>query len=154
MQLSLPTAVVVLAALVGNALAAGETHTVRLINHCGKGTPKLVQGGKILSNGSDYTSFGPLRGAVAYLQTGTCGLNGNNCTLIDTTLENVSPGVTGSVTSINTNGSSWFNVPVSYSYYNGCDGTGAKCSSLIIGCLFTQKTCTADDVNLGVVFCG
>ena len=32
MQFSLPTAVVALAALVGTALAAGETHAVRMVN--------------------------------------------------------------------------------------------------------------------------
>ena len=42
--------------------------------------PTLVsQNGQILSTGGSYTASGSIVGAIAYLQTGACGLNGDNC---------------------------------------------------------------------------
>ncbi|VDB98556.1 unnamed protein product [Peniophora sp. CBMAI 1063] len=54
-----------------------ETHTISFVNNCGFGTPTLVsQSGVILSTGAPYTANGEIVGAIAYLQTGACGLNG------------------------------------------------------------------------------
>ena len=39
------------------------------------------QSGATLSTGGAYTANGPLVGAIAYLQTGSCGANGEGCTL-------------------------------------------------------------------------
>ncbi|KAF9523720.1 hypothetical protein CPB83DRAFT_862359 [Crepidotus variabilis] len=47
-----------------------EQHVVHFDNRCERGTPTLIQGGKVLLTGKDYVSKGPLRSAIAYLQTG------------------------------------------------------------------------------------
>ncbi|EED80910.1 hypothetical protein POSPLDRAFT_95888 [Postia placenta Mad-698-R] len=73
-----------------------ESHTVTFNNRCGYGTPYLrASNGAVLSTGGSYTSNGALVGAIAvpqctysYLQTGSCGNNGEECTLIETTLRN------------------------------------------------------------------
>ncbi|KAI9070110.1 hypothetical protein FKP32DRAFT_1753476, partial [Trametes sanguinea] len=58
MQLSFVVSVV--AVLAGaSSLVRAEQHTIRFENKCGKGTPQLIQGGKVLSTGEDYTSNGP-----------------------------------------------------------------------------------------------
>ncbi|KAE9394827.1 hypothetical protein BT96DRAFT_923254 [Gymnopus androsaceus JB14] len=81
----------ILASLV--AFVAAESHTISFTNNCGGGTPTLVQDGAILSTGGAYTADGPIIGAIAYLQTGGCGLNGDFCTTVETTLQNpTSPG--------------------------------------------------------------
>ncbi|KAL0061729.1 hypothetical protein AAF712_011400 [Marasmius tenuissimus] len=92
MQLfSLLTSLVIFAAATNAVI--GESHTVQLVNKCGKGTPMLVQGEKTLSTGETYTSNGPLTAAIAYLQTGPCGPKGENCMIVETTLRNpTSPG--------------------------------------------------------------
>ncbi|KAF8142356.1 hypothetical protein K438DRAFT_1995047 [Mycena galopus ATCC 62051] len=68
--------------------ARAETHTVAFTNLCGFGTPTLVQGPTILSTGGGTSVInGPLS-AIAYLQTGECGLDGAGCTIVETTLSN------------------------------------------------------------------
>jgi hypothetical protein len=52
----------------------------------------LIQGPNTLSTGGAYTSNGPLIGAIAYLQTGSCGFNGENCITVETTLVCTFPG--------------------------------------------------------------
>lgn len=86
------------------AIAVGvkaESHTISFTNNCGYGTVSLplreivtiliwqarfqptliLQGGTVASTGGAYTSGGPIYGAIAYLQTGSCGFNGEGCTL-------------------------------------------------------------------------
>jgi len=90
-------ALVVAAAAIG---VQAERHVVHFDNRCGRGTPTLIQGSNVLSTGADYVSNGPLRSAIAYLQVGNCGFNGDGCTMIETTLVNpTSPG-SGSSTDI------------------------------------------------------
>ncbi|KAG6836316.1 hypothetical protein H0H93_009236 [Arthromyces matolae] len=103
---------------IGAIAVNGERHTVHFYNKCGFGTPILIQGGKILSTGEDYVSYGPLSGAIAYLQTGYCNYNGENCTLLETTLNN--PSIPG--------GGSSTDISLIDPYYNGCDGAGADCT--------------------------
>ncbi|KAL0061202.1 hypothetical protein AAF712_011961 [Marasmius tenuissimus] len=75
MQLSsVFTTLAVLAAAAGTVM--GERHTVNMINRCGRGTPQLIRGPKVLSTGGSYTENGPLTSAIAYLQTGQCLFNG------------------------------------------------------------------------------
>ena len=155
MQISLATAVVALAAFVGTVV--GETHTVRFVNNCHYGTPTLVQGGRNLPIlGNQYTAHAPFMNATVFLQTGECGHYGEDCTVIQTTLQNVIPGVlNGSATSINIDLPYKFNVPASFSYSSGCRGVGANCSSQF--CPKTERapvTCTAQDVNRDITFCG
>ncbi|PIL32317.1 hypothetical protein GSI_05563 [Ganoderma sinense ZZ0214-1] len=148
MQFSLSTAFVALAGLV--SAVVGETHTVHFDNRCGHGTPKLVQGGKVLSSGEDFTIHGPLVSAIAYLQTGDCGLNGENCTLIQTTLQN---GGSGSDTDISLVSPHKFSVTSGFGYYGGCDGAGADCKDQECPEQYHPVPCSADNVNLAITFC-
>ncbi|KAF4621180.1 hypothetical protein D9613_001131 [Agrocybe pediades] len=127
---------------------------------CGRGTPRLIQGPNVLSTGGDYVSNGPLRGAIAYLQTGSCGFNGEGCTLIETTLVNpTSPG-SGSSTDISLISPLKFSVTSGFGYYNGCDGAGANCEGPSCSTAFkkpsdthVQVACQKNDVNLAITFC-
>ena len=80
-----------------------ETHTITFTNKCGAFTvrqgptlflmlsigsddlallfikPTLVENNQVVSTGAPVTTNGPIISAVAYLQTGSCGLNGENC---------------------------------------------------------------------------
>ncbi|KAJ3574223.1 hypothetical protein NP233_g1907 [Leucocoprinus birnbaumii] len=137
-----------------------ETHTVTFDNRCGRGTPTLIQGGRVLSTGGSVTINGPLEGAIAYLQTGSCGFNGEGCTLIETTLVNpTSPG-SGSSTDISLISPHAFSVTSGFGYYNGCDGAGADCTSASCPMAFrtptdyfAQVACQANNVNLAITFC-
>ncbi|KAG5352145.1 hypothetical protein C0989_003562 [Termitomyces sp. Mn162] len=106
-----------------------EQHTVHFENKCGFGTPTLIQGPNVLSTGADFTSNGPLISAIAYLQTGACGFNGESCTLVETTLVNPNPSKpgSGSSTDISLIPPHAFSVASGFSYFNGCNGAGADC---------------------------
>ncbi|KAF9047790.1 glycopeptide [Panaeolus papilionaceus] len=140
--------------------AHAETHTVHFDNRCGRGTPTLIQGGRVLSTGGDFTINGPLTAAIAYLQTGNCGFNGDGCTLLETTLINpTSPG-SGSSTDISLISPHTFSVPTGFGYYNGCNGAGADCTSANCPTAFhkpddthVQVACQANNVNLAITFC-
>ncbi|PIL32343.1 hypothetical protein GSI_05589 [Ganoderma sinense ZZ0214-1] len=159
MQFSLATAVVALSALVGTVV--GESHTIHFDNRCGRGTPMLVQSGKVLSKGADFTANGPFKAAIAYLQTGNCGLNGDGCTIVETTLVNPTTAGSGSSTDISLIPPLAFNVKSGFYYKNGCDGSGAQCDSEQCTTAFhkpddtqVQVGCQADNVNLVITFCG
>ncbi|QRV77413.1 hypothetical protein RhiJN_05428 [Ceratobasidium sp. AG-Ba] len=141
---------------------AAETHTVTFTNKCGRGTPMLIQGGRVLSTGSSYTSNGPLTSAIAYLQVGNCGFNGENCSLLETTLKNPTCAGCGSSTDVSLIPPHAFSVPTGFGYYNGCDGIGNDCTSA--SCCPTgafckstdyqaQRQCEANNVNLAITFC-
>ncbi|KAJ7627395.1 glycopeptide [Roridomyces roridus] len=139
----------------------GETHTVSFTNNCGRGTPTLIgQGGAVLSTGGAYTINGPLIGAIAYLQTGSCGFNGEGCTLLETTLRNPpSPGA-GSSTDLSLIAPHAFSVTTGFGYYNGCNGAGADCTGPNCNTAFhvptdtfVQVQCETNDVNLAITFC-
>ncbi|KAK7461294.1 hypothetical protein VKT23_008473 [Stygiomarasmius scandens] len=70
------------------ASAYAETHTIIFDNRCGFGTPTLVLGPNVLSTGQALTINGPLVNAIAYLQTGSCELDGEGCTTVEITLSN------------------------------------------------------------------
>ncbi|KAJ7627247.1 hypothetical protein FB45DRAFT_1029605 [Roridomyces roridus] len=78
---------------------SAETHTVTFDNRCNTGTPTLISNtGTVLSTGGAYTTNAALFGAIAYLQTGGCGFNGDHCTMVEITLRNPpSPGAGSSV---------------------------------------------------------
>ncbi|KAJ7144486.1 glycopeptide [Mycena epipterygia] len=145
-----------LASLVTLAIAVGsvraETHTVQFANQCGFGTPMLVQAGKVLSTGA-FTSNGPLLGAIAFLQTGSCGVNGEGCTIVEVNLTNA--GISSGQISPNS-----FSVTTGFGFFNGCDGAGADC--ITAGCPNAFETpgivsppvdCTLPNVNLEITFC-
>ncbi|KAI0027321.1 glycopeptide [Vararia minispora EC-137] len=154
-----PLVVATAVALVG---VNAETHTtITLDNRCGYGTPMLIgQGGAVLSTGGPYTSNGPLIGAIAYLQTGGCGFNGENCLLLETTLRNPPCAGCGSSTDLSLISPHAFQVTTGFGYYNGCDGAGADCTNANCGTAFHQPSdtfvqvaCQANDVNLAITFC-
>ncbi|PPQ65445.1 LOW QUALITY PROTEIN: hypothetical protein CVT26_000097 [Gymnopilus dilepis] len=153
-----------------------EKHTVTFNNQCGHGTPQLIQNGKVLSSGQPFTSNGPLSSAIAflhstttlgvadlfhsYLQTGECLLNGEGCTLVETTLVNSNCVGCGSSSDISLIPPHAFSVPVQFSYSGGCDGQGATCTTADCKTAFfvpddnqVQVECQANDVDLVITFC-
>ncbi|KAF9014226.1 glycopeptide [Cyathus striatus] len=135
--------------------ARAETHTIHFDNRCGFGTPTLVQNGQILSTGGDYTSNGPLVDAIAYLQTGSCGINGEGCAIVEITLQNPTTPGNGSSAEISLIPPHAFNAPIGFGYYGGCDGAGADCTtSANCGTAFpTPITCQQNNANLTIIFC-
>ncbi|KAH9987647.1 hypothetical protein BJV74DRAFT_773875 [Russula compacta] len=138
----------------------GESHTIRFNNLCGKGTPQLVIGGKVLSNGSDWTSDGPAQSGIAYLQTGPCWLNGEQCAIVEFNLNNPGCPGCGSSTDISLISPHALNVPTGFSYYNGCDGQGATCTTPDCNTAFhnsndnqVQVACQTNNVDLLITFC-
>ncbi|KAK7690576.1 hypothetical protein QCA50_005674 [Cerrena zonata] len=140
---------------------AAESHTVRFTNKCGRGTPTLRnQQGKVLSTGGDFKSNGPLIGAIAYLQTGNCGANGEGCTLIETTLRNPTTPGSGSSSDISLIPPHKFSVASGFKYFNGCDGQGADCKDQNCKTAFHKPTdtnvqvaCQTNDAGLNIIFC-
>ncbi|KAK7692613.1 hypothetical protein QCA50_004245 [Cerrena zonata] len=138
-----------------------EQHTVRFENHCGSGTPTLIQGANTLSTGQDYTSNGTFSSAIAYLQTGACGFNGENCSLVEMTLGNSHCVGCGSSVDISLIPPHAFNVETSFSFIDGCDGSGATCATKDCKTAFfkfddnqVQVACQTDNVGLLITFCG
>ncbi|KAJ7263893.1 hypothetical protein C8J57DRAFT_1070290 [Mycena rebaudengoi] len=120
-----------------------ESHTVHFSNGYRMRQPTLVHGSKIISTGADFTTHGPLSHAIAYLQRGSCGLHGENCTTVETTLKNghSSAKISPFVTFVPMFKQSY----VKFRYFNGRDGTGLDC---MIYLSFRVMTCmTADDLQ-------
>ncbi|KAF7368083.1 Glycopeptide [Mycena sanguinolenta] len=149
----------VIAVAIGHALA--ESHTVTFSNRCGHGTPKLIgQHGAVLSSGGAHTSHGPLIGAIAYLQTGNCGFNGEGCTLVETTLKNPTTPGSGSSTDISLIPPHAFSVTTGFHYVGACGSAGADCKNAKCKTAFHKSTdtgvqvaCQADNANLVITFC-
>jgi len=150
------TAAAVFAAVVA---VSAETHTVHFTNNCGFGTPTLVQNGPILSTGADFTSNGPLISAIAFLQTGGCGLNGEGCSILETTLMNPTTPGSGSCTEVLLTPPFEFTVTIGFAYFNGCDSAGFDCTSADCSFPFQmpgqplEVCCQADNVDLAITFC-
>ncbi|PFH47378.1 hypothetical protein AMATHDRAFT_6819 [Amanita thiersii Skay4041] len=149
-----------LASLVLIASVNAEKHTVHFENKCGRGTPMLIQAGKVLSKGEDFTINGRFEAAIAYLQTGSCGFNGDGCTIVETTLVNPTAPGSGSSSDISLIPPLKFSVPSGFSYFNGCDGQGADCKDANCPTAFrkpddthVQVACQKNDVNLKITFC-
>ncbi|KAF9447944.1 glycopeptide [Macrolepiota fuliginosa MF-IS2] len=132
-----------------------EQHRVRFDNRCGYGIPHLLKDGNVLSQGEEFVSNGSFTSGIAYLQTGDCNLNGEGCTLVEMTLTNpVCPGC-GSSVDISLIPPLAYSVPTSFSYFNGCDGNSAACSSPGCGVAFftpnddrVQVQCEEHDVGI------
>ncbi|KIJ60144.1 hypothetical protein HYDPIDRAFT_32565 [Hydnomerulius pinastri MD-312] len=141
--------------------ANAESHVIKFVNQCGYGSPALMFDGNNILTGDEYTSSGSFSG-IAYLQTGECNTNGENCTLLETTLINPTCAGCGSSTDISLIPPHAYNVETSFAYYNGCDGAGQTCSnSTCAGSAFfvyndnvVQVECQSENVNLLVAFCG
>ncbi|KAJ8090878.1 hypothetical protein PM082_024800 [Marasmius tenuissimus] len=161
----------------------GESPSVTFTNNCGSGTPQLVQGGTVLSSGGTFTIGGPLISAIAYLQRGNCGLNGelydrrgpfylnkmygsqlrSQPFLPQMTLKNPDPNQPGSGSSVDLSfiPPHGFDVRINFHYTGGCSD-GATCSSA--DCPSTeafhdsddfeaQRACQANDAGLQITFC-
>ncbi|KAK1217440.1 hypothetical protein PQX77_019904 [Marasmius sp. AFHP31] len=134
MQFSWLTTFAVLATAATTVL--GETHTITMINRCNRGTPTLIrEGGVVVSTGDPYTANEAIATTIAYLQTGECGFNGENCMTTEITLKNPDPNAPGSGSSVNLSliPPLAFNVPISFRYTGPCsDGNAcldANCPS-------------------------
>ncbi|KAJ3557126.1 hypothetical protein NM688_g1633 [Phlebia brevispora] len=154
------------------SVCRAETHTVTFDNRCGFGTPTLVLNGEIVSNGPAYTQSGVING-IAYLQTGPCLFNGENCPLLEMNLVNptcagcgsstdislISPCAGFTVTPHSRGLQSSADTPIPY--YDGCDGQGKDCNNPNCDTAFhtptdysAQVQCELDNVNLLITFCG
>ncbi|KAJ7132767.1 hypothetical protein C8R43DRAFT_1023241 [Mycena crocata] len=145
--------------LVFAASVYAESHTVKFDNRCGYGTPQLIKGGEVLTTTS-YTSKGELAAAIAYLQTGSCGFNGEQCTLLEMTMTNPLQVGGGSSADISLIEPHTFSVPTRIEFYGGCDGIGTTCASRECTTAFKQPddtwvqvACQDDDANLLIIFC-
>lgn len=141
------------------AYVTAETHTITFDNRCKSGTPTLIYQGEIVSTGDPYTSNGPFSG-IAYLQNGSCGFNGEKCTLIETTLTNPTYAGSGSSTDISLIDPHAFSDAAGFKYDKGCSGSGANCDSSNCASAFRQPSdtyvqvaCQENDVNLIITFC-
>lgn len=149
-----------IAVIAGTSLSRAESHTISFVNMCGEGTPQLVVDGKIASNGEDWTSNGPQAG-IAYLQTGQCSFNGEHCTLLEFNLINPTCAAgCGSSADISLISPHALNVPIAFSYLNGCDGQGATCTTPNCRTAFhlpndnqVQVACQVNNVDLLITFC-
>ncbi|KAI0793215.1 hypothetical protein C8Q75DRAFT_791641 [Abortiporus biennis] len=137
-------------------LVNAESHTVRFNNKCGHGTPMLIRGPDVLSKGPDYTSNGPLSSAIAC----NCGFNGENCAIVEFTLNNPTCAGCGSSTDISLISPHGFNVETGFSYFGGCDGSGATCNSGSCSSAFfkpddnqVQVACQDNNVRQHSVLC-
>jgi len=108
---------------------------------------------------TSYT-FNTSYSGIAYLQTGDCGFNGEECGIVEMTLINPTVAGGGSSADISYIPPLAYSVPYSFSYYGGCDGQGASCSSADCSEAFytsdetyVQVACEDDDVNLLITFC-
>ncbi|KAI0928209.1 hypothetical protein AcW1_005524 [Taiwanofungus camphoratus] len=149
-------AVAFVAAAMAFVSVNAESHTVSFTNKCGRGTPILKgQDGSTLSTGGSWTSNGAAEGLIAYLQTGNCGANGEDCTLIEATLSNGYSSADISLIPPHE-----FSVTSGFGYYNGCDGKGADCNNANCPDAFhnpnqtwVQVGCSVDNVDLAITFC-
>ncbi|TDL18826.1 glycopeptide [Rickenella mellea] len=140
------------------AAVNAESHIVKFNNKCGFGKPTLSVDGEVL--GGDFTSNGPLGGAIAYLQTGNCGPNGENCTVVETTLFNPTSFDSGSSADISLVPPRSFSVATAFRYTNGCPGQGASCPNAECPAAFhipppipIIAQCRANDVGILITFC-
>ncbi|EKM58948.1 uncharacterized protein PHACADRAFT_169427 [Phanerochaete carnosa HHB-10118-sp] len=92
---------------------------------------------------------------------GSCGDNGEGCTLIETTLKNPTTPGSGSSTDISLIPPHTFSVTSGFGYFGaGCDKLGADCTSPSCPTAFhhpndthVQVPCQGDNVNLAITFC-
>ncbi|KZP26462.1 hypothetical protein FIBSPDRAFT_887252 [Athelia psychrophila] len=108
-------AIATFAALAG-IVSAG--HSVGVVNNCGYGTP-MMNGPStgLISVPGGYSSGGDITGWIMFLQTGQCGNNGENCVIVEGTLNDGYSSVDISLISPHE-----INVPTGFSYTDGAGG--------------------------------
>ncbi|KAL5507064.1 hypothetical protein ACEPAH_6520 [Sanghuangporus vaninii] len=149
-------------ALIGQG-AAQESHKVTFTNNCGHGTPMLVKGADILSQGGgEFVSNGSLESAIVYLNNGAngeCSHDGNQCSMVEITLLNGKDGKS-SQADITLIGEHTFSDPIGFEYTDGCPGLGAYCGET--GCNTAYHVsdddcvlvgCAADNAGINIIFC-
>ncbi|KAJ6625659.1 glycopeptide [Mycena sp. CBHHK59/15] len=115
-----------------------ESHTVKFDNRCGYGTPQLIEGGDVLTTTS-YTSTGELVAVIAnQTRSGSCGFNGERCTLLEMTLTNPEAVGGGSSADISLIDPHTFSVVTHIEFYDGCDGVSTTCNSANCNTAFKQ----------------
>ncbi|KAJ7590421.1 hypothetical protein C8J56DRAFT_1163927 [Mycena floridula] len=139
-------------------LPVDAEHSVVMQNFCGTGVPTLDQVPSLVLNTGMSMYTNETIKAVAFLNTGVCGPNGGHCTVVDIELGTFPDGSsTALISLVPTN---QFTVPVSFVYFNGCDGASETCRDA--GCpnaanadALTQGIvrCTAPEASLSIIFC-
>ncbi|THH09810.1 hypothetical protein EW145_g1768 [Phellinidium pouzarii] len=100
-----------------------------------------------------------------YLQTGECGLNGENCLTVEMNMNNPACAGCGSSVDLSLIPPHAFVVETAFQFYGGdgntCDGLGADCADGNCDTAFfqsndnqVQRACQIDNVNLLITFCG
>ncbi|OCB90331.1 hypothetical protein A7U60_g2430 [Sanghuangporus baumii] len=149
-------------ALVGQA-AAQESHKVTFTNNCGHGTPMLVKGEDVLSEGGgEYVSNGALESAIVYLNNGAngeCSHDGNQCSMVEITLLNGEDGKS-SQADISLIDEHTFSDPIGFEYTDGCSGLGAYCGESGCNTAYYVSNddcvlvgCAADNAGINIIFC-
>ncbi|KAE9390583.1 hypothetical protein BT96DRAFT_1024492 [Gymnopus androsaceus JB14] len=111
----------------------------------------------VLATGDGAVYTNDTVNAVAFLNTGGCGPNGGLCTAVDLELGLVNGSSTAIIDLVPTHE---FTVPVSFVFYNGCDGSGTSCSSADCTTAEGSTTpgqgliqCADDGASVKVTFC-
>ncbi|KIM79149.1 hypothetical protein PILCRDRAFT_823728 [Piloderma croceum F 1598] len=125
---------------------ASAGHSISVNNQCGYGTPTLsapFTNGQPTNIAGGYSSSGDLTGFIIYLQNGNqCGANGENCLILEGTLNNGYSSV--DISKIPPHS---FNSPLAFSYTNGAGGR--SCNSASCQCDYAAF-CKTDDYGAQV----
>ncbi|KAF7973264.1 hypothetical protein HWV62_15695 [Athelia sp. TMB] len=110
------------------AVFAADLVPDSVVNNCGYGTP-MMNGPStgLISIPGGYSTGGDMTGWIVYLQTGSCGANGENCLILEGTLNGGYSSV--DISRISPHG---FNAPLGFSYTNGAGGK--ECASADCSC--------------------
>jgi len=107
-----------------------------------------------LATGSQSYTNGTVQ-ANAFLNTGYCGPNGGNCTIVDISMND-----TISIVVVDLIPTNVFTVPVNFTYFDGCDGAGVSClSSTCVNAIRDPSensgmvTCSMAGAGVLVTFC-
>ncbi|KAJ7590425.1 hypothetical protein C8J56DRAFT_592308 [Mycena floridula] len=139
-------------------LPVNAEHSVVMQNSCGTGVPTLDKVPSLVLNTRTSMYTNETIKAVAFLNTGVCGPNGEHCTVVDIELGTRSDGSSTALISLVP--PNRFTVPVSFVYFNGCDGASQTCRTA--GCPnagnvdFARQgivQCAAPEASLSIIFC-
>ncbi|KAK0486676.1 hypothetical protein EDD18DRAFT_671097 [Armillaria luteobubalina] len=126
--------------------AVSGSHSIRFFNYCGSGTPTIVTRGSrtSLDVGITFYSNNDDGGVIhSFLEQGTCGNNGTECTTVDVDL---------TIPEASISKTSEFSVPLSLQY--SCANNSiyfAQCYSS--NCTPTPISCNSFDSQLIITFC-
>ncbi|KAK0193195.1 hypothetical protein F5146DRAFT_372892 [Armillaria mellea] len=122
------------------------SHSIRFFNYCGSGTPTIVTHGSrtSLDVGTTFLSNSDVDGVIhSFLEQGTCGNNGTECTTVDVDL---------TIPEASISKTNQFSVPLSLQY--SCANNSiyfAECYSS--NCNPTPISCNSFDSQLIITFC-